>query len=203
VVSVPALAISVDRPSIAAVTTGASSFDRAEFKRRVALPYRHRQVFAARGLDRGIALHQMQNSLSAYEDEDGFDEGKGTLHTACVMYGIALALVLGDSAWRDFQIPDLLRTMGEYPGDSTVGNPWGADAKALASVGASFFVCSKALNDVAGLIAHALPGSLNQAAVYARLRSALIADALVVPAGVAALNALQEAHFTFVQATNS
>lgn len=176
-------------------------FDQAEFERRVALPYQHRQVYASARLNRAIALHYMHNSLAAYSSEAGFNEGRGTVHVASVMYGASLVTVAGNAEWHDFRIAAVLSQAGETVGEASAGNPWSSAVAELAAAGASFFVCNNALSDLSTLLARAAGGAFTPGMVYARLRAGFIGNALVVPAGVAALNALQEARFTFIQAT--
>ncbi len=107
-----------------------------------------------------------------------------------------MALALDDDAWRSFNVADVIRRAGDrVTATATDGNPfiraprgWTFDELARRNV--SFFVCSNAMNDLARrcatsidtFTAHLLPGMM------------------MVPAGVAAVNALQEEHFTLFQA---
>jgi intracellular sulfur oxidation DsrE/DsrF family protein len=172
------------------VRAASGDFDRAAFEARMRLPFRHRQAFACPLVADGAVLGFMNNSLNAYES--GFGEGAGTLHAAAVLYHFGVALALDDAAWRTFAIADVIRAAGDRVAATAAdGNPfvrapqaWTFDA--LQRRHASFFVCRNALADLARrtgttpevLSAHLLPGMT------------------IVPAGVAALNALQEEHFT-------
>lgn len=78
-------------------------------------------------------------------------------------------------------------------------NPFIDPLHALMQRGASFFVCNKALTGLAVSIAN-LPGAQPSAdELLNALQSHVIPGITIVPAGVAALNALQEAKFTYVQ----
>jgi intracellular sulfur oxidation DsrE/DsrF family protein len=171
-----------------------AAFDRASFEARLRAPFRHRQAFASAQVADGAVLGFIFNSLNAYEN--GFGEGPGTLHPAAVLYHNAVALALDDLAWQTYDIPDLLRRAGDGVRTSTEGNPFvrgprGWSFGELQSRNASFFVCQNALTDLAQrcetsfvtLAAHLLPGMM------------------LVPAGVAAVNALQEERFTLFVAT--
>lgn len=168
----------------------APDFDRAAFEARVRAPFPHRQAFASPLVANGAVLGFMFNSLNAYET--GFGEGPGTLHAAAVFYHLGVALALDDAAWRTFGIADVLRRAGDRvaatvaDGNPFVRQPHGWTFDELARRNASFFVCRNALADLArrggttydALTAHLLPGMS------------------IVPAGVAAINALQEERFT-------
>lgn len=179
-------------PSIA--NAAMSEFDRSAFEAVLRRPFPHRQAFASPTVADGAVLGFMYNSLNAYET--GFGEGPGTLHAAAVLYHFGVALALDDHAWRTFAIADGLRRNGDRVTATTGdGNPFiirprGWTFAELQRRHASFFVCRNALTDLArrsgttldALATHLLPGMM------------------IVPAGVAALNALQEERFTFFAA---
>jgi intracellular sulfur oxidation DsrE/DsrF family protein len=166
-----------------------SKFDRAVFEQRLRLPFPHRQAFASAQVADGAVLGFMYNSLNAYET--GFGEGPGTLHAAAVFYHTGVALALDDDAWRSYDLAEVVRRSGDRVTQSSPGNPFVRAPQGWAFADlqrrhASFFVCQNALTDLARragtsldeLNAHVLPGMM------------------VVPAGVAAINALQEERFT-------
>jgi intracellular sulfur oxidation DsrE/DsrF family protein len=168
----------------------ASGFDRAAFEARARAPYLHRQAFAAGDVADGAVLGFMANSLDAYER--GFGEGPGTLHAAAVLYHNGVAIALNDDAWRTFGIADLVRQAGDRTSATAAdGNlylraPRGRTIGDLQQRGASFFVCANALGDLARRASTSLDA----------LSAQLVPGAIIVPAGVAAINALQEEHFT-------
>jgi hypothetical protein len=178
------------RPAAAASPT----FDRAAFEARIRAPFLHRQAFASPLVAEGAVLGFMFNSLNAYET--GFGEGPGTLHAAAVFYHTAVALALDDDAWRTFGIADVVRRAGDrITATATDGNPFvraprGWTFGELARRNVSFFVCRNALQD----LAHRCATSVET------LQAHLQPGMMMVPAGVAVVNALQEEHFTLFQA---
>jgi intracellular sulfur oxidation DsrE/DsrF family protein len=195
-------------PSIAAAATpaalvpGALHFDRPAFEAVLARPFRHHQVFATTRLDDGVVLHYMENSLKAYAE--GFGEGPGTLHVAAVMYGTSLAVAMNDNMWTKYGIGAVLDKMTKdlKPADALAKetkNPFAARVTALMTGGASFFVCNNALSGLASGLAETMKG--DHAAIHDELVANMLPGVIVVPAGVAALNACQEAQFTLVQAS--
>ena len=175
--------------------TTAASFDLVAFQARARLPYPHRQAFASGHVSDGAVLGFMANSLNAYES--GFADRPGTLHAAAVLYGRSVIMALGDRAWSSYKLADLVRAAGDHVGDDAAsGNPYVRGPKGwsfaeLQQRGASFFVCRNALNDVARKTGTTL----------ADLEAQLLPGMMVVPAGVAAINALQEEHFTLFVAS--
>jgi intracellular sulfur oxidation DsrE/DsrF family protein len=183
-----------------------SPYDLAAVRATLHRPSRHRQVFGVARVADGLAIGQMRHSLDAYETALG--EGPGSLHVAAVFYGRGVVMLLDDRAWRTYALAQGLRQRGDTPVREGDGNPYwsdGANGPALHSLamrGASFFACDNALADWAAYIvsmAGASDRSLDE--IHRDLRARLVPGALLVPAGVAALNMAQEAHFTYVQAT--
>jgi intracellular sulfur oxidation DsrE/DsrF family protein len=180
------------------------SFNRAEFDAELAKPYRHRQLLGSTKLADGTVLHYMENGLRAYAD--GFGEGPGTLHVAAVLYGTSLTLVTDDAMWSKYGFAGTLRTEGEtLDASAATKNPYAARVAALVTQGAAFFVCNNALSGTAYRLAknaaHGEPTRGQVVAIHDDLAAHLLTGATIVPAGVAAINAAQEAHFTYVQAT--
>jgi len=177
-------------------------FDRARFEAILAKPARHRQCFGAKRIDGGSVLEAMENSMDAY---DGFlDEGPGSLHAVAVLYhGPAIALALSSTVWNEILFPSL-KTMPEAirkdfadarPGK---GNPYltkDALPHAVAR-GSAFFVCHNAIMGFASMAAGALDEP--QSKVHAAIMAGIVPGALAVPAGVMAINACQEARFTYI-----
>lgn len=178
----------------AAAAAAATTFDRSAFEARIRAPFRHRQAFASPLVAEGAVLGFMVNSLNAYES--GFGEGPGTLHAAAVLYHTGVALALDDDAWRAFGVADVVRRAGDrVTATAADGNPFVRAPQAwtfgeLARRNVSFFVCHNALQD----LAHRCATSVDT------LKAHLVPGMMMVPAGVAAVNALQEEHFTLFQA---
>ena len=74
-----------------------------------------------------------------------------------------------------------------------------ASIDTLGKRGAVFFLCNNATTGFAQSVATAL--GITPAAAYAKLTKNLVPHAMLVPAGVWAIHALQEAHFTYQQVT--
>ena len=185
----------------------AGRFDRTAFEAVLARDTKHKQVFASTQLAGGLVLHYMENSLQAYAI--AIAEGAGTLHAAAVLYGPSLALALSDAMWAKYPVGAVLDDFG-YESTKTRdaalraarANPYANRVAALARGGASFFVCNNALTGFATQIAERPPHTRAAAgAIHDDLATHLVDGAMLVPAGVYALNAAQEARFTYVQAT--
>jgi intracellular sulfur oxidation DsrE/DsrF family protein len=169
-----------------------AAFDRSAFEALAQQPFPHRQLFAARGTDAESLFNEMKNSLDAYEGD--FGGGKGSLHVAAVLYGVAVTFALDGGAWAQYRL-------AQRVGRTQETNPFIDPMRVLMQRGTSFFVCNKALTGLAVSIAN-LPGVQTSADELLNvLQSHVIAGITIVPAGVAALNALQEAKFTYVQAS--
>jgi intracellular sulfur oxidation DsrE/DsrF family protein len=143
----------------------------------------------------------MTHGIDAYEISRG--EGSGALHAAAVLYERGVLLGLDDAMWRSYRLAEHTRRRGdELTTQTTTRNPFADRIASLRARGATFLVCDNALLDwatylvtIAGVAADSLE------AVHAELRRHLVAGALLVPAGVAALNDAQERRFTYVQAS--
>jgi intracellular sulfur oxidation DsrE/DsrF family protein len=175
-------------------------YDFAAIEARLALPARHRQVFAVPHVADGIVFGMMRNTLTAYEET--MRGGPGIMHVAAVFYSTGVPLGLDDDVWRRYRLAEASARRGE-PVRHADGNPFLHDEKrsigALVRRGASLFVCDNALGELAAfLVSIAGTTESDAATVRADLRRHLVAGALLVPAGVATLNAAQEAHFTYV-----
>ncbi len=188
-------------------------FDQARFDRILTKPAKHKQCFGVTKIEGGDVLEQMNNSIQAYREYLG--EGPGALQTVAVLYhGAAIAMAMSDSVWNQVLIPSLPKAPAEIrvqfghakPGK---GNPFLRSASAdsqdlsverLGAQGASFFVCHNAIVGFSELAASALQRSKSE--VHAAILAGIVTHALVVPAGVMAINACQEAKFTYIQTSS-
>jgi hypothetical protein len=182
------------------VNAAGSPYDFDAIAARLQKPARHRQVFAVQRVGDGHVLGMMRNALVAYEDT--LREGPGALHVAAVLYANGVPLGLDDAAWRKYRLADASARRGDPIGRRGDGNPFLHDGPgsvgALTRRGASIFVCDNALAELAAFLsAVAATTSDDASTVRADLRQHLVPGALLVPAGIATLNAAQEAHFTF------
>lgn len=169
----------------------------------LAKPATHRQCFGATKIDDGNVIYAMGNTRNAYVDYLG--EAADSVHTVAVLYhGAAIALAFNDKVWNELFFPTLkgaprkLRDEFEdaKPGK---GNPYRQDIAGAVAQGASFFVCHNAIAGFAHLMAGALKRSAKS--VHAALLAGVLPGALIVPAGVMAIDACQEAKFTYIQSS--
>lgn len=201
----------------AAANAGSFAFDQTRFREILSRPARHRQCFGSARVAKGIVITSIMASMYAYETS--LREGPGALHAVAVLYhpeGVMLGF--GDVVWDQLLAPAAPKIEGLIDGDLTdfngqrprsgQGNPYlrrnankALDAdislEALAERGCDFFLCNDALNGVAAMLGDALQRPKKE--VYALISRHLIPNSMVVPAGVMAINACQEAHFTYVQ----
>ncbi len=163
-------------------------------------------------------LGSMTNSIDAY---DSFlNEGPGALQAVAVLYhGPAIFMALSDAVWNRLIAPffashafqkdapaDMRHDAGHPVAGrgnpylhSTTNDPDDVSVERLVGKGASFFVCHNALEGFGRYIAQTLKRDVRE--VRRSLISGVVPGALVVPAGVMAINACQEAKFTYIQAS--
>ncbi len=208
-------------PSLALANTAAKSptppaaqghlppfvFDRAAFDAIIVRPVKHRHAFASVEIDNGVIFSAMTNVLNAYEMSLG--EKPASVTSAAVLYhGLAISMGFNDTVWNELFIPAAVkdpRFKGAVPKAGS-GNPWlhrkaagprDASIEALTPRGAAYFVCNNAASATAYDIATAL--GRTPVDVYNTMAANLVPQAMLVPAGVWAIHALQEAHFTYEQ----
>lgn len=178
-------------------------FDQARFSEILNKPAQHKQCFGAVKIDFGNVINGMNNTMNAYEAYLG--EAPGSVQTVAVLYhGSAVALALDDAVWNDLLFPSLGKASedirqqfaGEKPGK---GNQYKRELSDTVARGASFFLCHNAIAGFAGIVA----GILNQPVqkVHDTIVAGVLPGGLVVPAGVMAINAAQEAKFTYIQSS--
>jgi intracellular sulfur oxidation DsrE/DsrF family protein len=194
------------------------TFDRARFEQILGKPAKHKQCFGATKLDGGSVMYGMSNSIDAYVDY--LKEPAGAMQAVAVLYhGAAIALAMNDSIWNRYLTPlfhdkTFLRNLPppEY-GEIThltlgKGNPFLHSASAdpddvsierLVSEGSSFFVCHNAIAGFSGIVADVVKQPRKK--VHDAILAGIVPGALVVPAGVMAINACQEAKFTYIQSS--
>jgi intracellular sulfur oxidation DsrE/DsrF family protein len=189
-------------------------FDLAAFRAILEQRFDHRQVAVATSYRAGtMQLARSRNSLNAYADPLGFNAGPKALHVACVYYGgLGYALSLDDAMWEKYPLATLSDT--EMHG---AASPFADRAKTLrtnlnaadyrslvADHGVSFFVCNNAFSGFSYDVARAVtpvgtPVTREQVvAIHDEMIAHFLPGTTLVPAGVAALNAAQEARFTFL-----
>jgi intracellular sulfur oxidation DsrE/DsrF family protein len=190
------------------------SFDRNRFQKILFKPARHKQCFGATSIQGGDVLEAMNNSIEAYDDF--LAEGRGAMQAVAVLYhGASIAMAMSDTIWNELLIPSLSRLPSNVTSDigsvkrnagnpylrSTTSDPQDVSIESLAAKGSSFFVCHNALIGFSYMLSQAAKIGLRIA--HRRLLAGIVPQALVVPAGVMAINAAQEARFTYIQASLS
>jgi intracellular sulfur oxidation DsrE/DsrF family protein len=187
-------------PSAPALAARRVPYDFAAVDARLNRVARHRQVFATARISDGVVVALMNHGIDAYENAMG--EGPGALHAAAVFYARGVVLGLDDAMWRKYRLASAALRRGDSIGSQTAAhNPFSDALAALAARGATLLVCDRALADWSTYLV-GLGGfsATSPEDVHAEFRAHLLPGALLVPAGVAALNAAQEARFTYVQA---
>ena len=189
-------------------------FELQKFQAALNRPYAHRQVMVATSLSRAHrGLGYLENMLSAYSDPYGFDAATGSVHVSAVFYGgDSFLLSLDDDAYRKYPLASFLqaedpRDRGPYS-QAAADVPWNISAdryRALAERrAATFFVCNNSLSAAAWTIANNMKprgASVSRELVviiHADLVKHFLPGTMLVPAGVAALNAILEAGYTLL-----
>lgn len=136
---------------------------------------------------------EMNASLDAYQYALG--EGPGTLAVVGVLYGAATPAAVTGTLWREYRL-------GARLGADSQANPFAARFLELQERGARFFVCNNSLRGLAIAIANGVPNVQEPVdTVLQRMHAHLVHGITVVPAGVEAINALQEAGYTYLPAS--
>lgn len=177
------------------------AFDRATFNAILAKPARHKQCFGATKIAIGNVIDGMDNTIEAYEQYLG--EAPGSVHTVAVLYhGPAFAIGLNDKVWNDIIAPVLpgapADLRDQFEGfKAGLGNPYASSVAQAVAKGSSFFLCHNAIVGMVYMAAKTLKQTPEK--VHAAVMNGVLPGALVVPAGVMAVNACQEAKFTYIQ----
>ena len=186
------------------------AFDAGRFDAMLAKPALHRQCFGTKDLAQSSVLEGMNNTIRAYEDYLG--EEPASVHVAAVFYhGPSVFMALNDSAWNEFVAPFIKSAPAHPHADQFAGiatgngnpflrsvssDPDDVSVDGLVGKGASFFVCHNALMGYSYVLAQSAKSTYER--VHTQLLKSIVPGALVVPAGVMAINACQEAHFTYI-----
>lgn len=189
-------------------------FDVAAFDAVLNVPAPHKHLFASAKINDGLILDAAGNTVNAYRD---IGVSLKDVQPAVVFYHFSSCLGFNDRIWNDYLIP--MQSKAGKPNDFTKdfatvydgkshGNPClhktGRDDDAsietlIAKCDARFFVCNNATKYFAGAVAKQM--KLEPLEVYATLAANLVPNAMLVPAGVWGIHAVQERHYTYLQAT--
>jgi intracellular sulfur oxidation DsrE/DsrF family protein len=190
----------------------AYKFDARAFAAILDQPFPHRQVVAATSFGEGTAaLAFMENTIKAYVDPIYFNAGPKSVHAAAVFYhGASVLLALDDAMWAKYPLGEHLQPAGAAakPGEKIARTNENAAtiAKLVGTYGASFFVCNNALSGIAASFVQTLapagttPTRAQVIALHDEFAAHFLPGVTLVPAGVAAINAAQEARFTYLRA---
>jgi hypothetical protein len=220
-------ALATAAPSIAASPAPTSSpspepsfpplhFDVSRFDAALATTAEHRHLFATTKIEGGLALGQMRGVLDAYKE---IGVAAADVHPVGVFYhGGSVVLGFDDAMWNEYfsQLhPKGIAVLKAYEKDfdtvydsKTRGNPClhktgkkdDSSIESLVSdADARFFVCNNAAKGFALFIARSM--KLDPLSVYSTLAGHLVPNAMLVPAGTWAVHAIQERHYTYLQAT--
>jgi intracellular sulfur oxidation DsrE/DsrF family protein len=184
----------------------------AAFEEAVRTNAPHKHLFAATRFAGGDVINAMRNTLSAYRD---LGTPLNEVFPVAVLYhGPIVALALDDAMWEKY----VIAAAKKYPLKSEVrvdfnsiydpkldGNPSlhqhaphdRSIESLVADADARFLVCDNALRGYSSDIATVLDRAPNE--IYGELTTHLVKNATIVPAGVWAIHALQERHFTLLQ----
>ncbi|HZY99150.1 MAG TPA: hypothetical protein VFE36_06230 [Candidatus Baltobacteraceae bacterium] len=189
-------------------------FDVAAFDAVLNVPATHKHLFAAAKINDGLILDAARNTLTAYSD---IGISPKDVQPALVFYHFTSCLGFDDFVWNNYFIPARPKTrpidefatdVATIANDKTRGNPClhktgkpgdTSIESLIADANARFFVCNNATRYLASYVAKQL--KLDQLDVYGKMTAHLIPNAMLVPAGVWGIHAVQERHYTYLQAT--
>jgi hypothetical protein len=219
---VPAAAVAAN-PSSAPSAAPASpepkmaplNFEIAAFDLALATAALHKHLFTSVQIDGGEVFGAMRGTLDAYA---GMGVSLKDVKPAAVLYhGFAIALGFDDKVWNELFLPllalnaadthsiDLKKDFDTVVDPKKKGNPClhktGGDADSsieslVADAGARIFMCNHATEGAASILARKL--GKNAADVYKTMSTHLVPNAMLVPAGVWAVHAVQERHYTLL-----
>jgi hypothetical protein len=177
----------------------------------------HKHLFASVEINGGEVFGAMRNTLNAYRD---IGTTLSDVYPVAVLYhGVSILLAFDDTIWDRYVIPlgaKLPKSGGPAKQIASVrkeggrGNPClrrqGGDndtsiPSLISDSDARFFVCNNAARGLSDYIGSNLSEHPDQ--VYADLSHHLVQNAMLVPAGVWAVHAIQEQRFTLLQTSLS
>ena len=190
-------------------------FDLALFDKQLDVPAAHKHLFASAMLHGGLILDSMRSVVNAYRT---ISVSPNDVQPAAVFYHGSTFLGFDDTVWNDYFIPlqpkdskqlnDFQKDFasiydGKKPGNPCLHKTGKEDDVSIESLvadtGARFFVCNNATKYFAGYAAKQL--KLDPPTVYKTMSAHLVPNAMLVPAGVWAIHAVQERKYTYLQAT--
>jgi hypothetical protein len=209
--AVPSVALADSAPP-AHAASAKLDFDVEAFTQLLDSSQSHKLLFAAVEINGGEVLGAMRNTLNAYRDIGV--TWNDVLPVAVLYHGLAIALAFDDTIWNEYVIPLQNKGPKDAPKAKQIasvrknggsGNPClreqggenDTSIRALiGDAGMRLFVCNNAARGVSNMIGTTLGKSPD--AVYNDLAHHLVPNAMLVPAGVWAVHAIQEQRFTLL-----
>jgi hypothetical protein len=209
--AIPGTALA-DSPAAVHPKTPKLDFDLEAFNALLDGAQAHKNLFTAVQIEGGEVLLAMRNTLGGYRDVGV--EWSDVLPVAVLYHGFSIFLAFDDLVWNRYVIP-FSGKIKHGNGAAQIasvrkldvgGNPClreqGGDGDTsirslVADAGARFFVCNNAALGTASMVAKALGKPF--VTVYSDFAHHLVPNALMVPAGVWAIHAIQEQRFTLLQ----
>ncbi len=179
-----------------------SGFQFGVFDAALATPAKQKHLFACI-TEASVALTAVRTTLNAYHV---LGVPAADVQPVVVFYhGVAVLSAFDDAMWTRYVMPtnsalasDLKEKITGNPLMKKKGGAWDSSIPALvASANTRFFVCNLATHGYASRFAKQL--HLSAKDVYEDLASHLIPNAMLVPAGVWAIHAIQERQYTLLQ----
>lgn len=136
---------------------------------------------------------EMNAALDAYEY--ALREGPGSLEVLAVLYGEATPAAIAGNVWQTYRLGPRLHA-------DAVQNPFAARIEHLQNRGARFVVCNNSLRGLAIAVANGVPEVQEPVdSVLQSMHANLLHGITTVPAGVQAIDAAQEAGYTYLPAS--
>jgi len=196
------------------VSAAALAFDVVGFNALLDKEAQHKHLFASVRADYGEVLSAMRSTLNAYS-EIGIPASQ-VRPVAVFYHGASIALGFNDAMWNRYFLP-LARSKSTAAGHAaedlaamidakTHGNPCmkrqGGERDSsipalIADADAHFFVCNNAALGFSDLLSKITKTKATD--VYQQLTQNLVPNAILVPAGVWAVHAIQQREYTLLQ----
>jgi intracellular sulfur oxidation DsrE/DsrF family protein len=200
----------------------ASEWKMKDFDHLVNTPARVRQVYDVTGIEHGLFLNGIKNSLNGLEF--GFDVPQSQIQIIAALHGPANALNYDDYAWSKYHIGELFKVddpKTHQPAERNVFYPSKAgkdmhyesndpdnensvyqdtSVQALQSRGVKFLSCHTALEEQARMIVGRLKLSATPEDVVKDMMAHALPGVLIVPSMVASLALLQNrGHYAYMR----
>ena len=188
-------------------------FELTAFDASLARPAKHKHLFTSKKIEEGDIFGGMAGTIFAY-NAIGIPLSEVSL--AGVLYhGISIFFAFDDTIWRKYIDPYMAKgnknvAMGtdfssvtSHAGNPCLHKTGGSDDQSIetliSQVGMRLYACNRA---VGGMV-HAVAKfhKLDPRAVYEEFTAHLVPNAMLVPAGVWGVHAVQERGFTLLQVT--